>query len=124
LIFGGIASLFDLNVKNGPVKTLPRTGERELRQAREQAPATATGSTSTQQAGAGASKSKASGRSRSKQRRVLVEVRGKVCNHALATIVNVSFKVNMKDFVHDYFFPERFKKNYEDTFKPITSQEQ
>jgi hypothetical protein len=29
----------------------------------------------------------------------------------------------MEDFVHDYFSIERFKKAYECTFKPITSQE-
>jgi hypothetical protein len=43
---------------------------------------------------------------------------------SLATIANVSSKINMKYFVHDYFFVERFKKAYEGTFKPITSQEQ
>jgi hypothetical protein len=48
---------------------------------------------------------------------------GKPYNHALATIANVSFDINMEDFVHDYFFVERFKKTYEGTFKPITSQE-
>jgi hypothetical protein len=30
----------------------------------------------------------------------------------------------MEDFVHDYFSMERFKKAYEVTFKPMTSQEQ
>jgi hypothetical protein len=30
---------------------------------------------------------------------------------------------NMEDFVHDYFSVERFKKAYEGTFKPMTSQE-
>jgi hypothetical protein len=30
----------------------------------------------------------------------------------------------MKDFIHDYFFVERFKKAYESIFKPMASQEQ
>jgi hypothetical protein len=29
----------------------------------------------------------------------------------------------MEDFIHDYFFVERFKKAYEGTFKPMTSKE-
>jgi hypothetical protein len=43
---------------------------------------------------------------------------------SLATTAKVSSKVNMEDFVHDYFSPERFKKAYEGNFKPMTSQEQ
>jgi hypothetical protein len=30
----------------------------------------------------------------------------------------------MKDFVHNYFSVERFRKAYEGTFKPMTSHEQ
>jgi hypothetical protein len=48
----------------------------------------------------------------------------KSCTHALDTIAKVSGKVNMEDFVHNYFSFEKFRKAYEDTFKPITSQEQ
>jgi hypothetical protein len=52
------------------------------------------------------------------------QVCGKPCNHALAAIANISSEVNMEDFVHDYFSVQRFKKAYEGTFKPMTSQEQ
>jgi hypothetical protein len=48
----------------------------------------------------------------------------KHCNHALTTIANISSGVNMEYFDHDYFFVQRFKKAYEVTFKPMTSQEQ
>jgi hypothetical protein len=30
----------------------------------------------------------------------------------------------MEDFVHEYFLVHRFRKAYEGTFKPMTSQEQ
>jgi hypothetical protein len=52
------------------------------------------------------------------------QVSEKHCNHALTTIANISSGVNMEDFDHDYFFVQRFKKAYEVTFKPMTSQEQ
>jgi hypothetical protein len=43
------------------------------------------------------------------------------CTHALTTIAKVSGEVNMEDFVHDYFYVEKFRKEYEGTFKPMTS---
>jgi hypothetical protein len=52
------------------------------------------------------------------------QVCGKPCSHALAVIAKVSGEVNMEDFVHDYFSIKRFRKAYEGTFKPMTSQEQ
>jgi hypothetical protein len=48
----------------------------------------------------------------------------KPCIHTLAAIAKVSGVVNMEDFIHDYFSVEMFRKAYEGTFKPMTSQEQ
>jgi hypothetical protein len=51
------------------------------------------------------------------------QVTGKPCTHALAFIARLSRKVHMDEFVHDYFFVDRFKKAYEGTFNPMTSKD-
>jgi hypothetical protein len=51
------------------------------------------------------------------------QVTGKPCTHALAFIARISRKVHMDEFVHDYFFVDRFKKAYEGTFNPMTSKD-
>jgi hypothetical protein len=40
------------------------------------------------------------------------QVTGKPCNNALVVIAKLSREVQMDDFVHEYFFVERFRKTY------------
>ena len=47
---------------------------------------------------------------------------GKLCNHALAFIAKLSRDVQMDDFVHEYFFVDRYRKAYASIFNPMTSK--
>jgi hypothetical protein len=49
---------------------------------------------------------------------------GKPCCHALAFIAKISREVQIDEFVHKYFFVDRFGKAYACIFNPTTSKDQ
>ena len=51
------------------------------------------------------------------------QVTGKPCSHALAFLAKLSRKVQMDEFVHEYFSVDRFRKTYACTFNPMTSKD-
>jgi hypothetical protein len=51
------------------------------------------------------------------------QVTGKPCTHALAFIAKLSRKVQLDEFVHEYFSIDRFRKTYAGTFSPMTSKD-
>ena len=51
------------------------------------------------------------------------QVTGKPCSHALAFIAKLSRKVQMDEFVHEYFSVDRFRKTYVFTFNPMISKD-
>ena len=51
------------------------------------------------------------------------QVTGKPCSHALSFLAKLSRKVQMDEFVHEYFSVDRFKKTYACTFNPMTSKD-
>jgi hypothetical protein len=50
------------------------------------------------------------------------QVTRKPCNHALAFIAKLSRDVHLDEFVHEYFYVDRFKKAYACSFNPMTSK--
>jgi len=51
------------------------------------------------------------------------QVTGKPCSHALAFLAKLSRKVQMDEFVHEYFSVDRFRKTYAFTFNPMISKD-
>ena len=49
---------------------------------------------------------------------------GKPCSHALVFIAKISREVQIDEFVHEYFYVDRFRKTYASKFNPMTSEYQ
>ena len=52
------------------------------------------------------------------------QVTGKPCSHALTFIAKISREVQMDEFVHEYFFVDKYRKAYASKFNPMTSKDQ